>query len=108
MAHLCLMKCFIFKLEISATTYEAGCALDLQRGIINSKYHAFCFSFLDEFLKPGNNGIGILVKLLKSIQIMGSQQSGSSNLSQLKSYKRTLVSFHLAFVYYTKKGHFFF
>ena len=33
----------------------------------------------------------LLIKLLKSIQNTGSQQSGSSNLSQLKNYKRTLV-----------------
>lgn len=51
-------------------------------------------SFLDEFLKQGNNGMTLLIKLLKSIQNTGSQQSGSSNLSQLKNYKRTLTDEH--------------
>ena len=52
----------------------------------------FSFSFLDEFLEQGNDGMNLLVKLLKSIQTIGSQQSGSAKLSQLKNYKRTLVS----------------
>lgn len=51
-------------------------------------------SFIDEFLKQGNNGMVLLIKLLKSIQNTGSQQSGSSNLSQLKNYKRTLTDEH--------------
>lgn len=51
-------------------------------------------SFLEEFLKPSNNGMGLLIKLLKSIQNTGSQQSGSTNMAQLKNYKKTLTDEH--------------
>ncbi|XP_045213554.2 uncharacterized protein LOC123564221 isoform X2 [Mercenaria mercenaria] len=51
-------------------------------------------SFVEEFIKPTSNGIGLLVKLLKSIQDTGSQQSGSTNMAQLKNYKKTLTDEH--------------
>ncbi|XP_060564343.1 uncharacterized protein LOC132723600 [Ruditapes philippinarum] len=51
-------------------------------------------SFVEEFTKPSNNGLGLLIKLLKSIQNTGSQQSGSTNLAQLKHYKKTLTDEH--------------
>jgi hypothetical protein len=55
---------------------------------------SFVYSFVEEFTKPSNNGLGLLIKLLKSIQNTGSQQSGSTNLAQLKHYKKTLVNIH--------------
>ncbi|KAL4239417.1 hypothetical protein ACF0H5_000232 [Mactra antiquata] len=51
-------------------------------------------SFVEEFLKSDNNGMSLLVKLLKSIQNAESQQSGSTNMTQLKNYKKTLTDEH--------------
>ncbi|XP_052268969.1 uncharacterized protein LOC127870403 isoform X1 [Dreissena polymorpha] len=51
-------------------------------------------SFIEEFLKPKNNGMNLLVKLLKSIQNTGSRQFGSASMTQLKNYKKTLTDEH--------------
>ncbi|XP_052820583.1 uncharacterized protein LOC128246425 isoform X2 [Mya arenaria] len=51
-------------------------------------------SFLEEFIKPEMGGLGLLVRLLKSIQNAGARQSGSTNMAQLKHYKKTMTDEH--------------